>query len=67
MSEELLVLGGPLVVRWNLHMNLNWYRRDMIPPLALDSSRAFMPKTLDMNERGKKIIVMIVNIMIARP
>lgn len=54
-------------MKLNLHINLNWYPRDMIPPLAPDSSRAFMPNTLDMNERGKKMIVMIVNIMIARP
>jgi hypothetical protein len=38
-------------------MNLNWYLRDMMPPLGPDNSRAFMPNKLDMNESGKKIIV----------
>jgi len=50
-----------------LHMILNCLWRDMTPPSGPDSSRAFIPKRLDINERGRKIIVIMVNIMIARP
>ena len=40
---------------------------DMTPPDGPENSRAFIPKRDDMKDKGKKIIVMIVNIMIALP
>lgn len=38
-----------------------------MPPEAPESSEAFIPKTLDMKDRGKKMIVTTVNNMMERP
>jgi hypothetical protein len=51
----------------NLHMNVNWCLKVMIPPEGPESSEAFMPNTLDMKDNGKKMIVTTVNNMMERP
>lgn len=48
-------------------MNVNWCLRDMMPPSWPDSSLAFIPNRLDMKDSGRKMMVMMVNIMMARP
>jgi hypothetical protein len=54
-------------VATDLHMNLNWYLNDIMPPEGPESSEAFIPKRLDIKDNGKNITVTTVKSIIVRP
>lgn len=51
----------------NIHINLNCWCIDSTFPSEFVNSFAFIPNNDDMKERGRNMIVIMVNIMIARP